>query len=222
MALPLVAAGVGLAASALSSRGAGRSAARKRADAQRYVNEVRAANTRYRGQRVEGYTTNADETAAERTRTRGTASASRSAQLARTQANRSIAARGLSGAAAAALHRGADEIEGEGREAAYMTAADQLKGAFDANRAFETNKLMTAWGAETGALANQAGINQQAIADDDARTAELWNSVLQMAPVIQSAWSAVPTTAAQAAQRAATGAATYNPAVSTIRQPVRR
>lgn len=209
--------GLASAASALTNRGGNK---RRRNASGNYLKAVRDANAVHGGKRAQGYTTREDEAAAERTRAKGTASAERSGALARTNANRSAIARGLSGASAAALQQRADAIVGQGREAAFAQGQDQLDAAFRQNRAFEENKIMTAWGNEVGALGQAAGMDERQAALDDSRQAEVWNSILAAIPAMQATWSAVPT-AQTAAVNAAQGAATYNPAVSGIRQPRR-
>jgi len=126
----------------------------------------------YAGKRAEGYTSDADRLAAERTRGRGTASASRSAELARIQGNRQATARGLSGAAAAALDTKANDIEAAGRESAYGAGEDVLYGAYSHNKDLQAQKDATIFGTM---VADETLQNQQA----DAQQSTFWNSILQ-------------------------------------------
>lgn len=197
MPLPLLAAGLAATAVGNIVRGRGKkSRVNPQARFTDPTKRVAGINAKYQNARVDGYTTAADVANAERTRNKGTASAARSGELARMQANRQVLARGLGGPAAAALAQKASDVEAAGREDAYNTSANELYGAYNKNKDFAGNQLMTAWGADIGASAQlgqqeyqRAQLDLGANAQADARDATFWNSLLEAAPMVASMWN---------------------------------
>lgn len=163
--------------------------------------DINAIIRRYLAARPGGYTTEEDRIAAELTRSRGTRAAEEFGRHSREQAARDLQRRGiLMSPAATATTTRIGQVEAGGRERAAEAASAQLYDAFGANRAFEQNKLMSAFGSEIG----------KAQADQyrgDAREATFWNSILDVVGNVAPLFN--PT----AAQPAYTGtsAATYDP-----------
>lgn len=171
--LPAVQAGVGLYGAYRSGKKA------KKADLGRKVGEI---NNRYRGENPSGIVTAEDKAQAERTRAIGNRSAARSAELGHQSVYRAAAARGLSGASAAALDSEVMAQEARDREANGLGAANQEYADYASSRGFGREKLMTAWGNDVGA----AGVGAQ---QANAQNATMWNSILESIPGIASAWA---------------------------------
>lgn len=169
---------------------------RKRKAPDRY-----AIINRYRASRPTGYTTREDEAAAERTRTRMAGAATATAHRRRAENVRQVTARGLSGAAAAALEQQATDVEAIGGEEAARTSADQLYRAYQSNLGYARHQNDTAFGAELGAATEDAY-------RDDIRDAGFWNTVAEAMPLLATGFAGAR---APAGSRAVAGQ-NYNPA----------
>lgn len=137
---------------------------------------------RYRRSRPVGYTTAEDIAASERTRTRMAGAGEAAAQRRRAENVRQVSARGLSGAAAAALEEQASDISAGAAEEASRTSADQLYKAFQSNLGYERHQNDTAFGAELGLATEDA-------ARADAQNSTFWNSLLEAIPNVAGAFS---------------------------------
>lgn len=146
-------------------------------------------NAKFMGMRPGGYLTPEDVQQAERLRASGTRSAERSGQLTRIALQRSLRARGVGGAAAAALETTVGDQVASGRERAFERSADYEHGRFVDNLGFERQKLFTAWGGELGAANRE-------IAQREASDAEFWNSMLDAIPVLYQGQDALAARAA--------------------------
>lgn len=144
----------------------------------------------YKEQRPVGYTSKEDEAFAERQRLKGNAATRAVAQQARQLSARQVTARGLGGAAAAALENNASGIEAAGAEESARTSADTLYGAFNSNLGYERHKADTAFGAEME-TANQENARL------DAQNSSFWNSLMEAIPAVAGAF--VPGAGAAAA-----------------------
>lgn len=125
---------------------------------------------RYRNSRPVGYTTAEDEAFAERQRVKGNAAAKSVAQQRRAINAGQVRARGLGGAAAAALEQNATDVEAMGAEESARTSADLLYKAFASNRDYARHQNDTAFGQEMQVATEDA-------ARADAQNASFWNSV---------------------------------------------
>jgi len=161
----------------------------------RNANEILA---RYKASRPTGYTTPEDEAAAERTRTRIAGASANAAQRARQMNARQVTARGLGGAAAAALDTNAQLIEGAGAEEAARNSADQLYQAYNSNLNYNRQQNNTAFNAEMGLAAQERAQSQ-------AQEGTFWNSMFEAIPAVAGAFAGGP------AGGATRSYGTYNP-----------
>lgn len=136
----------------------------------------------YKDQKPVGYTSKEDEAFAERQRLKGNAATRAVAQHARELSARQVTARGLGGAAAAALENNAAGIEAAGAEESARTSADVLYGAFNSNLGYERHKADTAFGAEME-TANQENARL------DAQNSSFFNSLLEVIPAVAGAFT---------------------------------
>lgn len=143
--------------------------------------DANAILSRYRDARPEGYVTEADKAAAERTRTTMAGAAQNVAQQRRMMNARNTTARRLQGPAAAALEQQATDVAAQGAENAARNSAQQLYGAYNSNLGFERQKMNTAFGAEMGLAAQQQQQNQ-------AEDAAFWNTAMETIPTIAGAF----------------------------------
>jgi len=142
---------------------------------------VAALAADYRSRRPEMTLSAEDLAAGARTRAGVNASAVRSGELTRMGINRQVAARGLSGPAAAALGLTADAQVAEGREKGALAEAEQLYQTGRSNQEYDRSKEDRIFG---GLLGN-AHIEAQR---NDARDATFWNSMMDLSTATSSLW----------------------------------
>lgn len=138
----------------------------------------RALADRYLSMRPDGYVTDADKAASERTRSRLAGAAGEAAKGRRTYSMRRLVARGLgaSPAAEAAMLK-IDQDEALARQGAGETAAAQEYDAYSQNRRYMQEMTGRAFGVEAGGIERDQ-------ARDDARQATFYNSLLEVAPFL--------------------------------------
>lgn len=161
--------------------------------------EMRRAIAELRAFRPQGYTTPEDLRAAELTKGRLTAGARAQGELAGTEVARRSVARGLAGSPSEERSRArVNQQTALGVEHAGETAEEQLYNVNLSREAFERQKALTIFGAQTGAAQQEA--NRQSAED-----AAYWNSLLEFTPTILGNIDTGGGSTASTGRRASTG-----------------